>query len=85
MNAAERAEFIDTLESMIQGGVAESLENLIESMGFNPDKLDRITLAVIDEMFFTCDQCNYTMPVDELCETGVGDGFLCRECAEDGL
>lgn len=83
MNAAERAEFIDTLESMIQGGVAESLENLVEKMGFDLDKLDRHTLAVIDEMFFCCDQCNWTMPVDELCETEAGDGFLCRECALD--
>lgn len=85
MLANERAEFIDTLESMIQRGVAESLENLIEKMGFDLNKLDRITLAVIDEMFFTCDQCNHSMPVDELSETEAGDGFLCKECAEDGL
>lgn len=83
MNALERANLIDDLVGDIEGGVAKSLEQLIEERGYDFDTLDRHTLAAIDERFFVCDQCNWTMPVDELSETEVGDGFLCRECAED--
>lgn len=83
MNALERANLLDELETAVQGGVAESLENLIESLGYEQWRLDRHTLAAIDERFFTCDQCNHTMPVDELDETEAGEGFLCKECAED--
>jgi hypothetical protein len=83
MNALERTNLLDELEMSVQGGVAESLENLIESLGYEFSMLDRHTLAAIDERFFTCDTCNHTMPVDELSETEAGDGFLCKECAED--
>jgi hypothetical protein len=81
MNTLERANLIAELEASVKGGVAETLENLIESFGYNMEKLDRHTLAAIDERFFTCDVCNFSMPVDELSETEAGDGFLCNDCA----
>ena len=83
MNALERTNLIADLEESIQGGVAESLENLLESMGYEHWRLDRLTLAAIDERFFTCDQCNHTMPIDELSGHEAGDGFLCNECSEE--
>ena len=84
MNAVQRGQLLDDLQGKVQGGVAESLENLLESMGYKVEKLDRHTLAAIDEHFFCCDQCNWTMPVDDLSETEAGDGFLCKECV-DGI
>lgn len=83
MNALERTNLISDLEGDIEGGVAKSLEQLIEKRGYQFDRLDRHTLAAIDEMFFVCDQCDWTMPVDELSETETGDGFLCKECADE--
>lgn len=83
MNAVQRGQLLDDLQSRVQGGVAESLEDILYAMGINMMLLDRHTLAAIDEHFFCCDQCNWTMPVDKLSETEVGDGFLCKECEED--
>lgn len=83
MNALERTNLIADLESIIKGGHAETLENLIESLGYDLDKLDQYTKAAVDERFFTCDDCCFSMPVDELSETEEGDGFLCKECADE--
>lgn len=83
MNAVERGQLLDDLQSKVMGGVAETLQNLLDVMGFEIEELDRYTLAAIDEHFFTCDQCNHTMPVDELAETEAGDGFWCKECADE--
>lgn len=81
MNALERANLIADLEGEISDcGTPESLEVVLGKMGYKVEKLDRHTLAAIDERFFTCDQCNWTHNVNELSETEVGDGFLCKEC-----
>lgn len=82
MNALERANLISDMEQYIGSGSAESLEDVVGCCGYDFDKLDRHTLAAIDCMFFCCDQCNWSMPIDRLCETEAGDGFLCRECAD---
>lgn len=84
MNALDRANLIKDMEEYIGGGTSETLEHVFEiCCGYDFYKLDRHTLAAIDEHFFTCDQCNWTMPVDELSETEADDGFLCKECALD--
>jgi len=83
MNAIERGQLLDDLQGRVQGGVAETLQNILDVMGYEIEELDRHTLAAIDEHFFCCDQCNWTMPVDELSETESGDGFLCKECDHD--
>lgn len=83
MNAVQRGELLDSIEAYVGGGVAETLENIIESLGYDFDKLDRHTKAAIDSQFFTCDECNHSMPVDECAETEEGDGFLCKECADE--
>ena len=85
MNALERANLIQDMEEYIGGGTSETLEHVVGCVsGIDLDKLDRHTLAAIDEHFFCCDQCNWTMPVDDLSETEAGDGFLCKEC-DDGI
>ena len=83
MNALERANLLFDLEQTIGRGRAETLENLIESMGYDLEKLDPYTKRAIDMLFFTCDQCNHTLCSADLSETEAGDGFLCKECANE--
>lgn len=84
MNALERCNLIAEMEEYVGSGCSQSLEDIIGCFyGGDIENLDRHTLASIDERFFCCDQCNWTMPVDELAETEAGDGFLCKECADE--
>ena len=81
MNALERTNLIADLEESIgDWGLSESLEAILESKGYELEKLDRHTLAAIDERFFSCDVCGWTHTVDEMGETEVGDGHMCQYC-----
>ena len=80
MNALQRANLLADLEGDIEGGVSKSLEDLIGERGYDFHKLDRYTLAAIDERFFSCDKCGWTHTVDEMGETEAGDGLLCVYC-----
>lgn len=83
MNALERAILIGELREEIGEGTDKDLDWLVREKGYEPEDLDVLTRRAIEESFFTCDKCCYSLLKEEMSETEAGDGFLCKECGDE--
>src|SRR5438128_1737565 len=72
---------IEEISDYVGGGCAQNLSELCQSvLDCTEDDLTREELCEWEEKLFTCDQCEWTMPIEELSESESSDGFLCLEC-----
>lgn len=75
---------IQELIDSVEGGVCKSIDELCrESLEVELEELTKEELSEIDQNIFTCDQCGWTMSVDDLGDREESDGFLCRECEDE--
>lgn len=75
---------MDEMIDSVGGGVCKTIEELCEEFNIVFDDLIPREHAYIDERIFCCDRCNWTMPCDELADSEEADGFICRECDDEG-
>lgn len=74
----DRDELITKMSKEIDGGVCKSIEEILEELGYNKGDLSVNDLVYIDEHFFNCETCSWTMPNDDLC--GIEDLQVCLDC-----
>lgn len=68
-----------TLNDAVEGGVAHSMETILAGAGIDPDFLTLEDWHELDQYFFECQACNWTMPVEM--QSGIADD-LCLECKD---
>ncbi len=79
-----RKEDLDKIIRCVDGGVCRSIEELCkecldkECLDKEFDSLSTKDQREIEDAIFTCTDCGWTMPNDELSEEEDG---VCRECA----
>lgn len=72
----------DQVAEYVEGGVAVSIQGIVDILGYDYDALDNTTLTQIDEVVFECEGCDYTMPVDCMADT-PDDQNICNDCYPD--
>lgn len=77
-------ELMDYLANSIEGGTTQSIPSLVEEF-FNYEKeihdLDMEDLFAIDQAFFTCDQCGWTMLIEDMADSDTDR--ICNQCEEE--
>lgn len=77
---------IDEIVSYVDGGVCQNFDEICQAcLGCNYDDLSKENQANLADQIFHCEQCNWTLPSDDLGETEESDGFLCKECEDEAL
>ena len=72
---------IDEMISSVDGGCSSSICELVrEHLDKELEELSQDETDRIDEAIFTCEQCGWTMPIDEQADE---DDSICRECQDE--
>lgn len=75
----------DCVARYVQGGVSEDMMNVMDAMieegvitqeYFDANEVEIMSAA--DEIVFTCENCSWTVPMEQMC--AIGD-WMCNDCA----
>ena len=78
MTQADIDQMISDIEEYVDGGCCKSINEILTELGYaETDDLDKEATDAIDGTVFTCIQCDWTMPIDCMCEK---KDETCDEC-----
>lgn len=87
MNDERLFEILERFGAIVQGGVSEDIFSIVDRMIEN-DELqedefhnnEMTILGAIDNRWFTCTRCDWTMPISDMADN---DDWECTDCADD--
>ncbi len=73
---------VQQIEEHVEGGVCQSIEEIVEELGYDYNKLSINELHEIDSAVFNCDVCGWTQPTENLADNEDFD-LICQDCNEE--